>query len=176
MPARGSSKEQRVEQDVRRPEVRGAAAGHEERDRDGGVHTEVMLRDRVRRSFPHGDDVDERNHEGDEDDPGQPFEQPQERPAREHGRPKLREVRCEPEVCDRAHERDEREHDHGDEEPPPVPQGKGDQDERQRPRDDRDGDEHDCGPEPDAPEVRRDQEPGAHRDADSDERRDARAR
>ena len=52
LPARGRGEEERVEQHVRRAEVRGAAAGHEERDRDGGVHAEVVLRDRVRRALP----------------------------------------------------------------------------------------------------------------------------
>ena len=58
VPACSGGEEERVEEDVRRPEVRGAAAGDEERDRDGGVDLEVVRRDRVRRPPPHGDRVD----------------------------------------------------------------------------------------------------------------------
>jgi hypothetical protein len=57
---------------------------------------EVVRRDRVRRSAPHGVGVDERDHEGHEDDPPQLLEEREERPARADGGEELREVRRQP--------------------------------------------------------------------------------
>ncbi len=42
LPAGRRGEEERVEENVRRAEICGAAAGHDERDRDRRVHLEVM--------------------------------------------------------------------------------------------------------------------------------------
>ena len=135
VPARGRGEEERVEEDVGRAEVRGAAAGDDERDRDGRVDLEVVRGDRLRRPAPDGDRVDERDDERDEDDPGQLLEEPEERPAGEDRRPELREVRGEPPVAQAEDEREQREHDRRrDEQPAASTRAAARADEQQRRR------------------------------------------
>ena len=78
LPARRRCEEERVEEDVRRPEVDRVAAGDEEGDRHRRVHLDVVRGDRLRRPGVDREDVDDRDDARDENDPGELLEEHQE--------------------------------------------------------------------------------------------------
>ena len=89
-----AAEEEREEQHVRNPEVRGAAlAGNGEREREVLEHARVVMDDRVRRAAPDGVRVDPGDDQRDDDDPRRLLEEVEEQPAGERRGAELRERR-----------------------------------------------------------------------------------